>query len=138
DMPLNFRHAWTDYFYALGLATMPIELRDKAVRLSPLGEIQVEGRSAAGIKVTREGRRDVNLYFDKQTGLPVMCEFTAKELEMDRDANFEFFYSDFKEFEGVKTFTKMTWKRDGKPYLEREITEWKPHETLDESAFAKP
>ncbi len=138
DMPPNFRQAWTDYFYALGLAMMPVELRDKAVKLSPLGEIKVNDRPAAGIQIVREGRRNVNLYFDKETGLPAKCEIIAKELENDREANFEFFFGDFKEFEGIKTFTKMTWKRDGKPYLEREISALRPHEKLDDEVFAKP
>src|SRR5439155_12408995 len=40
-------------------------LKKKEYKLSALGEKKVGDRPALGVKVVHEGRRDINLYFDK-------------------------------------------------------------------------
>ena len=138
DMPKEVRTAITDYFYALALGMMPGELADKAYKLSPLGEVKVGDKTAVGLQASRPGRRDVNLYFDKEAGLPLKIETTAGRIEDGMEVNFEFLYTEYKDMDGVKTCTKMTWKREGKTYLERELTEVTPQEKLDDGVFAKP
>jgi hypothetical protein len=131
--------AFKDYFYAMGLAINPTELRGKGLKLSPLGEVKIGDRTAIGVQAVQAGRRDVNVYFDKDNGLPLKSETIAKGVfDNDQEVTHEFFYSDYKEFEGAKAATKISWKRDGKPYVERELTEGKPEEKLDESLFGKP
>jgi len=49
-------------------------LKDSAFRLSPLGEVKVQDRPAVGVQVEVKGRTDINLYFDKTTGLLVKAE----------------------------------------------------------------
>src|SRR5438067_511056 len=51
-----------------------VPLKDKAYTLTALGEIKVDDRPAVGVRVSAKDRRDVNLYFDKDTNLLVKSE----------------------------------------------------------------
>jgi hypothetical protein len=138
DMPKDMHAAFRDYTHALSLAMTPGLLSDKAFKLTSLGEVKVGERAAIGIQVSQKDRPDVSLYFDKENGLPLKCETRAKTLETGMEVSHEFLFSDYKETDGLKTYTKLTWKRDGKRYLEMEMTEIKPQEKLDETLFGKP
>jgi hypothetical protein len=139
EMPDQYRDGLKDYLYAVSLALTPQVLRDMAFQVSPAGVLTIDDRPTVGLHVTAKGRRDVNVYFDKATGLPVKCEMIAKELEGEApEKRFELSFSDYKDFDGFKIGAKMTWKQDGKPYVERELTEVKPLAKLDEGALAKP
>src|SRR5262245_41211505 len=56
--------------YAAWVATLA-PLKDKAFTLTTVGEIEIEKKPALGVKVSRKGHRDVDLYFDKETGFLV-------------------------------------------------------------------
>src|SRR5439155_21834479 len=79
-MPKEMHAAFTDYFQALRVGLNLLELKAEGVKLSPLGEIKIGDRPALGVQISRKGMRDVNLYFDKETGLPAKSEITAKEV----------------------------------------------------------
>jgi hypothetical protein len=111
----------------------------KDAKLSTLGEVKVDGKPALGVRVETKGRRDVSLFFDKETHQLVKSERRAKDALTGGDEfSEEKFYGDLKEVGGVKVPHKLTIKRDGKVYLESEITEYKPVEKVDDSQFAKP
>jgi hypothetical protein len=65
--------------------------------LSPLGEVQVEGQPAVGIKVTLSGRPDVMLYFDTASGLLVKLQYRAKQAATGKEGLEEEYYSDYRE-----------------------------------------
>jgi hypothetical protein len=138
EMSQDQYEGFRDSLYAVQLATLPMALKDKSFKLSALGDINVADRPAAGLLVSRKDRRDVNLYFDKETGLPVKCETTAKDLFTAQEVSNEFLFSDYRPFDGVKSYSKLAWKKDGKLYLEQEITEVKLHERLADEVFAQP
>jgi hypothetical protein len=122
--------------HALRMAQMLTSLKDKAVKLSPLGEVKVNDRAANGLKFVQKDRPDVDLFFDKETHLPIKCQMRVKERE--GEMTHEWFFSDYKELGGAKHPTKIALHRDSKKLMEMEITEVKPEEKLDESTFAKP
>lgn len=107
-------------------------------QLSMAGESQVNGKPAVGIKVTSKGHRDFTLYFDKETGLPVKSATRAKNMTGDEEVKQETFYSDYKDFSGIKRPTKVVVKQEGKDFVEWQVAELKPLEKLDDSLFAKP
>jgi hypothetical protein len=123
--------------YAEWVTTL-VPLKDKAFTLAPAGEVNVEKRPALGVRVSRKGRRDVNLYFDKETGLLVKTESRVKDEQSGQEVTEETLLSDYKEVQGTKQAMKFTVRRDGKPYLEGEITECRLAEKLDDGVFAKP
>ena len=113
-------------------------LKEKGYKLSVLGEKKVGDRTAVGIKVSRDGHRDVSLYFDKETGLLRSTERRAKDVMAGQEFAQETLYANYKAVDGVKHPHKVTINRDGKLYVEAEISEFKRLEELDASMFAKP
>lgn len=122
--------------YAEWVATL-VPLRDrKRFRLSPLGEIKIDGRPAAGARVSSEGHGDVNLYFDKASGLLVKTE--VRRTEDGQEVTEETFLGGYKEVQGTKQATRLTVKRDGETYMDCAISEYRLEEKLDAAVFAKP
>jgi hypothetical protein len=136
DAPEGVVTILKDAWHALRMAHLLPELKAPAFQLSPLGEAEVQGRPAVGISVAREGRKPVNVHFDKQTGLPVKGEVRLTDPD-GKEITLEYFYSDLREVEGVKHPMKLTLKADGKEFAV-EITEIKPKDKVDESEFARP
>lgn len=123
---------------ALRLAELLLPLKENNLTLSPLGETKINDRAVLGVKVTPKDRPEINMFFDKETGLPAKCEMQVKESEDAAELLHEFFFSDYKDFEGVKHFTKFKVKRDGKDFMETEVSELKSVEKHDEGMFGKP
>jgi hypothetical protein len=105
DLPGDFHRSLADCCYAFGLALMPQRLKDKEFRLSPLGEIKINDRPAAGVRVSRAGRPDVNLYFDKSTHLPVKAETRVTEPDTKQEVAAELSFGEYREFDGIPAFT---------------------------------
>jgi hypothetical protein len=116
-----------------------VGLTDKEVQLSALGETNVAGRAAVGVRVSRKGRRDVGLYFDKENGLLLKSETRARDIQ-GGDAEFvvETVYGDYRKVGGLQLAHRYTIRRDGRRFVEAEATAIKPAEKLDDSFFAKP
>jgi hypothetical protein len=116
----------------------PRPLKDKQFKLATIGEIKVEKRTALGVKVSSKGHRDVDLYFDKETGLLVKTEHIAKDDMSGQEVTEESFPSDYKDVQGTKQPMKFVVKRSGKLFMDGEATEVKMYEKLDASLFEKP
>jgi hypothetical protein len=115
-----------------------VPLADKAYKLSILGDSRVANRPALAIRVSCQGRRDVNLYFDKESFLLLKSEMLSKDEQTGKEVNREFLNSDFKEVGGLKEPMKFVMKKDGKLLLEADVEEIRRNENLDDSVFAKP
>jgi outer membrane lipoprotein-sorting protein len=115
-------------------------LTGKEYKLSTLGEAKVGDRTAVGVRVEYKGRRDVNLYFDKENGLLLKSETRIKDVEGggDKEYTHETYYSDYKKVEGMQIPFKQKINRDGKLFVESEVTEVKPAEKVDDGLFGKP
>lgn len=122
--------------YAVWILSL-VPLRNKEFRLSRLGEAKVGGRPTDGIKVSRQGHFDVNMYFDREVGLLAMIETHFREARSGKEVNQETIFSGYKDVSGIRTPTEVTIRRDGKLAVEASI-ELKYVERLDERVFAKP
>jgi outer membrane lipoprotein-sorting protein len=119
--------------------TRLVVLRDKAYKLSPLGDSKVEGKDAVGLRVEHKDRRDVSLFFDKKTGLLLKSETRGKDpMAGDKEFTAETLYDDYKKVDGFPVAHKVTVKRDGKLFVESESSDVKVAEKLDDSTFEKP
>ncbi len=123
--------------YSGWVATL-LPLKDTAFMVTPFGEIEIAGRKAVGVNVAREGRRPINLFFDKETSRLVRTESRVRDDTTSQEVTEEATYSDYKLIEGTQHPMKITVKRDGKPHADVEVTEIKLAEKLDDSVFAKP
>ena len=104
--------------------------------LSLLPEIKVNGEPAAGVKAVSKGKPDVKLYFDKKSNLLVKIERRATEAGQNIDK--EYFYSGYKEFDGVKLPTKETLLINGRKFSELAGISYKLQKKIDDAVFARP
>jgi hypothetical protein len=115
-------------------------LEKKDYKLSPLGDVKVGDQLAAGVRVSKEGRRDVNLFFDKAKGHLVKSEYMIKDIKFsgDQEISQTNFYFDYKEFQGPRLPTRMVIERDAKKYVDIHLTDIQLLERLDDSTFDRP
>jgi hypothetical protein len=113
-------------------------LKDKQFKLSTVGESKINDRVAVGVRVSVEKRKDVNLYFDKESGLLVKGEHRAFSPEQGKEVTQEVFFNEYKETEGAKIATKYLIKRDGEKFVEAEAHDIQACGKLDDSVFGKP
>jgi hypothetical protein len=122
--------------YAGWVATL-VPLKDKAFTLASIGEVEIEKKPALGVKVTSKDHRVVDLFFDKATGHLVKSETRVKD-DGGQEVNEETFFGEYKAMDGLNVSMKFTVKRDGKLYLEGELTEVQFADKQDDSVFGKP
>ena len=65
---------WKDGLYMVRAFQLLPGLKDRAFQTSHLGEVRIGDRPAVGIRVVHKGHKDLNLFFDKETGLPLKSE----------------------------------------------------------------
>ena len=107
--------------------------------LSPLGEENIDGRPAIGMRVERKGFREVSLYFDKENNLLLKIQTRVRDpLRGGLECTSETLYSDYRDVDGLMMAYKFTIKYDGKVYNEGELTDVQFAEKLDDSLFEKP
>lgn len=119
------------------MSLLPL-LKDKKYELAPLGEIKVGTEDATGVKVSSKDRRDVSLYFSKATGLLVKIESRAFDFMTNQEVAQEMILSDYTDKDGYKTPQKLVMNREGKKFLDKETTDFRVVDRIDESVFAKP
>jgi hypothetical protein len=122
-----------------GWITTLLPLKDKAFNLKKLEDVEVDGKAAAGVLVSRKGYPDVKIYFDKKSGLVVKSAHQAKSSEENfKEVNQETYLSDYREVAGAQVAHKIVIKRDGKNYVEGEISGYEAKGKLDDTVFAQP
>ncbi len=116
-----------------------VPLRNKNLyKLTPLGESKFGKEIAVGIKVSRKGKKDVRLFFDKKSFLlkgtktKVYDEFTEKIVDQ------ETYFSGYKKKDGLMVFDTITIERDGKVFVIEEMSDFRPLKKIDTKKFAKP
>jgi hypothetical protein len=107
-------------------------------KLSPLGEVKVNDKPAVGVRVASEGYRDINLFFDKASGLLVKTETRTIDVQSGDEKTEEKLLSDYKETEGVQRPGKVVVLRDGKKLLTLQVEDVKVVDKFDKDFFTKP
>jgi outer membrane lipoprotein-sorting protein len=111
-------------------------LSDKAFTLKAIGEDKVGDKAVVGVKVSHKDRRDVSRFFDKDSHLVVKIEQMVKE--MGNEMKQETVINEWAKVGDVKVPGKMTIKRDGKLYVEGEMSDYQATEKHPEKTFEKP
>jgi hypothetical protein len=123
--------------YSIGLM-QGIFLKDKSVKLSLVGEVQVKGKPALGVTVSREGKKDINLFFDKTTHLMTKMEMRKRDLMAGQEVTEERYILEYQEASGRKVAKRIEIQRDGKPFLQADVLDVQIVEKLDDGEFAQP
>jgi hypothetical protein len=114
-----------------------VALKGKDFKLEAAGEENVDGKPAAGVKVTGPDQKDFTLYIDKESGLPVKLVARVAGFQGNEFTQ-ETIFKDYKDFDGIKKATKVESKRDGEDFIKSEITEFKVLEKVDPQTFSEP
>jgi hypothetical protein len=123
--------------HALNVSNL-LALKAGEATVTAAGETKVGDKPAVGIKVASKGKRDLTLYFDKESGLLVKAVRRAKDMMSGDEVTLDTVFENYKDFDGIKRPTKMKTNRDGKLLSETEITDFKAGAKFDETTFAKP
>jgi hypothetical protein len=110
----------------------------KDLKLSLLGESMVNGKPVLGVKVSREGRKDVNMYFDKGTGLLAKLEHRVKDPQGGQDVAEERIILEYQDVDGMKVAKKAQINRDDKKFMDVVVEDVKFADKLDDVLFEKP
>jgi hypothetical protein len=113
-------------------------LQDKKAELSALGEANVNGKPAVGVKVSTKGHKDINLYFNKETGLLAKLEHRTTDMQTQQEVGEERIMLEYQDVDGMKVAKKVLINRDGKKYVEAEVMDVKYADKIDDSEFSKP
>lgn len=113
-------------------------LNSKEIETSIIGEDKVGDTPVIGVRVSKKGRKDVSLYFDKETGLLKKIHSRAVDFMSGTEVEQERILEDYKEVEGQKRPQRAVVMQDGKKLVEVEFTETKLVDSVDDSAFDKP
>jgi hypothetical protein len=116
---------------------MPLLLKGAEFKVEAGEEAKVGGKPAAVIKVTGPDGKDFELYFDKESGLPVRMTATVADYQGD-DYKQDWAFSNYKDFDGLKRATKVEIKRNDKKFVDFEVSEFKVLDKVDPKTFAEP
>ena len=117
-----------------------LDLTDKAITLSALGQSLVDGRGVQGIKIIHRDLHDVHfeLLFDADTGL--LTKLITKNSYKDAPPE-ERTFSEYSETGGIKYATKLKWTArygDALAIQEEVRYDMQFHEKLGDSTFDQP
>jgi hypothetical protein len=117
-------------------ALLPL-ITDPAFELSPIPATKVDGRDALGVRVSSNGQEDIDLFFDKESGLLVKSERMAMDPDRD-DVRREDFFRNYRESTGGKLWTGVAIFEEGKKLLEMDVVNFKCVDRIPDAEFAKP
>jgi hypothetical protein len=109
----------------------------KDFKVESTKEDKVNDKPAIALKIVGPDKKDFELFFDKETGLPVKMVAQVAGLGGDEFTQ-ETTYGNYKEFEGVKRATKIENKRDGQKFIDVEVTGVKALDKVDPKTFGEP
>jgi len=116
-----------------------LPLKDKAFTLAALPAIKVDNHAAVGVKVTRKDYPEVKLYFNAKTHLLARSEWRTKAPEQKfKEVTAEMNFSKYEEIDGARVPTHFVMNRDGKLFVEADVSNYKAVGKLDDAVFAKP
>jgi hypothetical protein len=123
-------------FHAARMPVLLPSLTDKAYKLTALAEAKVDEKDALGLLIEHKDRKDVTVYFDKKSGLPLKSEVRLTE-PGGKEVTVEYHYGDYKKFDGVTFSAKIILKVDDKEFT-AEVSEIKSLEKVEASQFDMP
>jgi hypothetical protein len=114
-----------------------LPLKGEGFKVESVAEEKVGDKPAAVLKVTGPDGKEFQLFFDKDSGLPVKLTATVAGFQGDEYAQ-DTTFGNYKDFDGIKRATKIETKRNGKKFVDQEITEIKLLDKVEPKTFAEP
>jgi hypothetical protein len=134
----EIKKAMREATHMIKISRMIVLLKEKGFELNIAGEIKVDDKPAVGVRVSAKGQKDINLYFDKKTGLLAKIEHRPTDAATGNEITEERIILEYQKNEaGIPLPKKVVVKRDGKDFIVADVLEVKMLEKLNDSEFAK-
>lgn len=114
-----------------------LPLKGKDFKVESVKEDKVDNKPAVALKIIGPDKKDFELFFDKESGLPVKMLATVAGFQGDEFTQ-ETTYTKYKDFDGVKRATKIENKRNGEKFIDVEVTDVKTLDKVDPKTFGEP
>ena len=111
-------------------------LKDPAYELHAIGETKVKDLDTFGIRVSKKGSRDVNMFFDKKTHLMAKFEMRAVNPMTGEEVTQAKYLLEYKDTQGIKSPSRVIIEKDGNPFMDLVLIEARILETIDDAQFA--
>lgn len=127
--------------YAISLSNL-IPLRDKGFDVVKGEDFRVRGRDCFLVRVKAQGRPEMKMFFDAQTGFLAKAEFRGRffnftDLQLQKDATLlENYFSNYRKSDGVNHWRRYEQYRNGKKYAELNLDRVEFFEKVDDRWFA--
>ncbi|HEV8001744.1 MAG TPA: hypothetical protein VGP63_17795, partial [Planctomycetaceae bacterium] len=123
--------------YLLHVPAMILPLKGKDFKVESTKEDTVGDKPVVVLKIVGPDKKDFELFFDKESGLPVkliakVAGFQGEEYTQEST------YSKYRDFGGLKQSTQVENKHDGQKFMDVEILEVKVLDKTDPKTFAEP
>ncbi len=122
--------------FTMYVATLTPLRRDKDITLKAMPEGKVKNLPADVVRVSAKGREDVDLYFDRGSGL--LVKMSKKTTFQGLSVNKEYLFEGFENSNGAKLPTVRKELLNGRPLMEGRVTSYSFPEKPPAQAFAKP
>jgi hypothetical protein len=130
-------NSWRDVLYSnLVMTLVPLQTQSFTLVVEP--QQRKEGVLCQAFTVKSKGHRDITLFFDKETNLPVLVQTTILEANVGQEMMQELYLREYKDFAGLKYPTRWVVYQNGNKTQEFNIEDAQFPDKVDEQTFAKP
>ncbi|MBL8823155.1 MAG: hypothetical protein JNJ77_11245 [Planctomycetia bacterium] len=126
-----------EQLYFNNLMTL-VPLRDVAYTLEPLQEERKEGVMTQGFTVKCKDQQDLTLYFDKDTGLPMIAKTRVFDPNLLIDRDQETIFTRYAVMQGIQFPQRWVIYTDGNKAMELTFEELTLHNKVDDIIFTRP
>src|SRR5579871_485868 len=112
-------------------------LGESGFKLSVIGDDKVDGAPVVGVRISKEGHKDVSVYFDKKTHLVKKVVSRGVDYQTQMEVETERVVEGYKEFDGQMRPTKVAVNQDGKKTIEVEVSGVEYVDEFGDDVFAK-
>jgi hypothetical protein len=133
DMLANQKRA----VYLQAVPSDPQLLNSKGFKVESTKEDKVDNKPVVVLKCVGPDKKDFELFFDADSGLPLKLIATVAGLQGDEFTQ-ESIFTNYKEFDGLKRATKVQNKHNGEKYIDIELTDFKVLDKVDPKTFTEP
>jgi len=122
-----------------GYMSTLLPLLDKDFSLKLLKDDVVNKKETRVVQASRKDWPEMKLHFDKTTSYLAKIEYRTKSADLGfKEVAMDTVYSQYKEVDGAMMAHKMVMRRDGKLFVEAEVTQMNAAGMLDAKTFARP
>jgi hypothetical protein len=113
-------------------------LLSDSYQLTHLPPAQIDHREVVGVCAAAGKRRDLKLYFDRDSGLLVKVERRVIDPLSRQESTEERYMRDYQKANGILAARQIVVERNGQPYMEAKVEKIEYLPRLDESVFRQP